>query len=146
MTGRLQGRVALIIGGGSASGRATALTFAQEGAQVVIVDMSVEDGEGTERMVREMGRQAIFVEADASQPGETEALIRKAMDTYGRVDCALDGAGIGRQQGLTAEEIAEVLMHACSVAAQLATVPSVRSSCALSTDPRRGLCGEIRSH
>jgi len=101
MAGLLEGKVALVTGGASGIGRATALAFAREGAKVVIADVAVEDGEETVRMIEESGGKAIFVETDVSQSDQVEALINKAVETYGRLDCVFNNAGIEGEQALT---------------------------------------------
>lgn len=92
MAGRLEGKVALATGGSSGIGRASVLLFAREGARVV-VDVNVSGGEETARMVEEAGGKAIFVKTDVSKALDVEALIGKAVDTYGRLDCAFNNAG-----------------------------------------------------
>ena len=92
---RFEGRVALVTGGGSGIGRAACLAFAREGARVVINDIRAEGGEETLRLVREAGGEGIFVQADVSKAAEVEAMVQKAMDTCGRLDCACNNAGIG---------------------------------------------------
>jgi NAD(P)-dependent dehydrogenase (short-subunit alcohol dehydrogenase family) len=101
MAGRLEGKVALVTGGASGIGRATALALAREGAKVVIADVAVEDGEETVRMIEENGGEAIFVETDVSQPDQVEVLINEAVETYGRLDCAFNNAGIEGEQAPT---------------------------------------------
>ena len=92
---RFEGKVALVTGGGSGIGRATAIAFANEGAKVVIDDINVEGGEETLRMIKSAGGEAIFVKADVSKAAEVEAMVQKAIETYGRLDCAFNNAGIG---------------------------------------------------
>ncbi len=92
---RFEGKVALVTGGGSGIGRAACLAFAREGARVVINDIRAEGGEETLRLVREAGGEGIFVQADVSKAAEVEAMVQKAMDTCGRLDCACNNAGIG---------------------------------------------------
>jgi len=103
MAGRLQGKVALVTGGGSGIGRASALTFAREGAKVVISDIVVAGGEETVRMVKAVGGEATFVKADVSKAAEVEALMKKVVETYGRLDCAFNNAGIEGEIKPTAE-------------------------------------------
>jgi NAD(P)-dependent dehydrogenase (short-subunit alcohol dehydrogenase family) len=92
---RFEGKVALVTGGGSGIGRATSLAFANEGAKVVIDDINVEGGEETLAMVKSAGGEAIFVKANVSKATEVEALVQKAIDTYGRLDYAYNNAGVG---------------------------------------------------
>ena len=70
MAGRLDGKVALVTGGASGIGRATALTFAREGAKLVIADMNEDGGQQTVHMITENGGEAIFVQADVSSASE----------------------------------------------------------------------------
>src|SRR5437764_456909 len=104
MPGRLDGKVALVTGGASGIGRATALAFAREGAKLVIADTSEEGGQQTVHMITEQGGEAIFVTTDVSKAVEVQALISQAITTYGRLDCAHNNAGIsGGLRALTAE-------------------------------------------
>jgi NAD(P)-dependent dehydrogenase (short-subunit alcohol dehydrogenase family) len=105
MPGRLDGKVALVTGAASGIGRATALTFAREGAKLVIADMNEDGGQQTVHMISETGGEAIFVQVDVSTATEVEAMISKAVETYGRLDCAHNNAGIasGGQRAFTAD-------------------------------------------
>ena len=105
MTGRVEGKVALITGGASGIGRATALTFAREGAKLIVADTNEEGGQQTVRLIKENRGDATFVQVDVSQATAVEAMISKIVETYGRLDCAHNNAGIasGRQGALTAE-------------------------------------------
>src|SRR5919198_6678412 len=94
MAGWIAGKVALVTGGGSGIGRASALTFAREGAKVVVADVAVEGGEETVRLIQQRGGEAIFVKADVARAAEVEALVARAVQTYGRLDCAHNNAGI----------------------------------------------------
>jgi NAD(P)-dependent dehydrogenase (short-subunit alcohol dehydrogenase family) len=77
MADRVKGKVALITGGGSGIGRATAMLFAAEGARVVIADYNVEGGERTLRAIKEARGDGIFHGADVANPKEVEALVAK---------------------------------------------------------------------
>lgn len=109
MPGQLDGKVALVTGGASGIGRATALTFAREGAKLIIADLNEDGGQQTVHLITENGGEAIFVQTDVTQATAVEALISKAAETYGRLDCAHNNAGIsglgiaGTQRALTAE-------------------------------------------
>jgi NAD(P)-dependent dehydrogenase (short-subunit alcohol dehydrogenase family) len=99
----MEGKVAIITGGGSGIGRATALAFAQRGVSTVIADILVEEGEQTVQMIRATGGKAVFSKTDVSQPGEVEAMVNQAVDTFGRLDYAFNNAGIEGVQAPTAE-------------------------------------------
>ena len=92
--GQLDGKVALITGAGSGIGRASALAFAREGAKVAVADIVVEGGEETVRMVKEAGGEAFFIKVDVSDAADVEAMVNTVVDTYGRIDCAYNNAGI----------------------------------------------------
>ena len=109
MAGQLTGKVALVTGGASGIGRATALTFAREGAKLIIADLHEDGGHQTVHMITEQGGEAMFVRADVTQAREVEAMISQTVATYGRLDCAHNNAGIsgtgiaGPQRALTAD-------------------------------------------
>ena len=79
MAGLVQGKIALVTGGSSGIGRATALIFAREGAKVVVADVAVEGGEETVRLVNAAGGAAIFVKTDVSKSADGEAMVKKAV-------------------------------------------------------------------
>src|SRR5258705_1614504 len=89
-----EGKVALITGGGSGIGRATALAFAREGAQVVIGNRNVERGEQTVSMIREAGGTAGFQRTDVVVAADVAALVEHAVKTCGHLDVAFNNAGI----------------------------------------------------
>ena len=90
----LEGKVALVTGGGSGIGRATALALAREGAQVVIGNRNVERGEETVSLIREAGGTASFQRTDVVVAAEVEALVEHAVKTCGSLDIAFNNAGI----------------------------------------------------
>ncbi len=96
-------KVALVTGGGNGIGQATALAFAKEGAKVVVIDRDVEAGEGTARMARGMGVEALFVEADVSISAEVGAYVSQTMAVFGRIDCFFNNAGTEGRVALTAD-------------------------------------------
>ncbi|ETW96787.1 MAG: short-chain dehydrogenase [Candidatus Entotheonella factor] len=107
MAGQLQDKVALVTGGASGIGRSTALTFAREGAKLVIADMNEEGGQQTVHMITENGGDATFVQVDVTRAAEVEAMIGKAVETYGRLDCAHNNAGVGSRPRVVLHELPE---------------------------------------
>jgi NAD(P)-dependent dehydrogenase (short-subunit alcohol dehydrogenase family) len=93
--GALDGRVALVTGAGAGIGRASALIFSREGAQVVVADIDDTGGAETVALVAEDGGEATFVHADVSQADQVEAMVQHAVSTFGGLDCALNNAGMG---------------------------------------------------
>lgn len=92
MSGRLQGKVAIVTGGGSGIGRASTLRMAQEGAAVVIADVNGEGGSRTLDMVTDAGGRAHFVQADVTDPAQVNAVVREAASTFGGVHVLLNNA------------------------------------------------------
>jgi len=93
MSGMFQGKVALVTGGASGIGKATALAFAREGAKVVVADWAEDGGIKTTLEIKAAGGQATFVKVDVSKASDVEAMVQKAIDAYGRIDCAHNNAG-----------------------------------------------------
>jgi len=89
-----EGKVALVTGGGSGIGRATALAFAREGAQVVIGNRNVQRGEETVAMIQKAGGTASFKRTDVLITKDIEALVDYAVKTYGGLDLAFNNAGV----------------------------------------------------
>jgi len=101
--GTFEGKVALVTGGSSGIGRATALAFASEGARVVVSDVDARGGEETVARVRERKGQAMFIRADVSKPDQVAMLIANTVSAYGKLDCAFNNAGTEGTMASTAE-------------------------------------------
>jgi NAD(P)-dependent dehydrogenase (short-subunit alcohol dehydrogenase family) len=89
-----QGKVALVTGGTSGIGRAAAIAYAREGANVVVAGRRVAEGEETVRLVRSQGREALFVPTDVAQEAQVKSLIGRTLEQFGRLDFAFNNAGI----------------------------------------------------
>ncbi|MBI3758581.1 MAG: SDR family oxidoreductase [Deltaproteobacteria bacterium] len=99
--------MALVTGGGSGIGRATALILAREGAKIMIADYVPEGGDRTVKLIKEIGGEASFVPTDVAIPSQVEAMVNKTVETYGRIDCAFNNAGIEGRMANTAEATEE---------------------------------------
>jgi NAD(P)-dependent dehydrogenase (short-subunit alcohol dehydrogenase family) len=94
MAGSLQGKVAMITGGGSGIGRAAALRLAREGASVGVLGRTEDNLTDVVEQIRKEGGEAIPLEADVSSPEEMQAATQKLVDRYGRLDIVFANAGI----------------------------------------------------
>ncbi|HEY9626143.1 MAG TPA: SDR family oxidoreductase [Coleofasciculaceae cyanobacterium] len=104
----LQDKVALVTGGTSGIGRATAIAYAQQQAKVVVVGRRIDEGEETVRLIQEAGGEAIFVQADVTKEADVQAMVDKAVDVFGRLDIAFNNAGIiGENSSLVEQTEAE---------------------------------------
>jgi NAD(P)-dependent dehydrogenase (short-subunit alcohol dehydrogenase family) len=92
----LENKVALVTGGTSGIGRATAIAMGAAGAKVVFSDRPDVEGEETAALIRETGAECLFVKSDVSSEADVQALVQKAIATYGKLDCAFNNAGIDR--------------------------------------------------
>ena len=93
MAGRLNGKVALISGGATGMGAASARLFAQEGAKVAIVDRNAKNGRATAEAIASEGGEALFVEADVSEPAEVAAAVETVVASFGAVTVLFNHAG-----------------------------------------------------
>ncbi len=103
MTQQFSGKVALVTGGASGLGRASAIALTREGARVVVSDVMVSEGEATVQMIKQSGGQAIFIKADVTKSGEVEAMVAETVRTFGRLDFALNNAGVDGVRARTAD-------------------------------------------
>lgn len=103
----LNGKVALVTGGGSGIGRETALAFGRAGSKVVVADRNAAAGEQTARLIADTGGEATFVACDVAKASDVESMVKRCVEVYGRLDCAHNNAGIsgsgGAIRGPTAE-------------------------------------------
>jgi len=88
------GRVALVTGAGSGIGRAAAQQLAREGARVAVVDIIAPSCRETAQRIERAGGQALCLPADVSEPAAAAELVRRTVERFGRLDCALNNAGI----------------------------------------------------
>jgi NAD(P)-dependent dehydrogenase (short-subunit alcohol dehydrogenase family) len=94
------GKVVLITGASSGIGRATALAFAAAGARVAFGARRETEGRETVRLIEEQGGEALFVATDVSQPQQMQRLVDTAVTKWGRLDCAVNNAGIEGTPGV----------------------------------------------
>ncbi|MEL7316425.1 MAG: SDR family oxidoreductase [Cyanobacteria bacterium J06559_3] len=99
---QLTGKVALVTGGTSGIGKATAIAFAQAGASVVIAGRRQPEGDAVVSEIQAAGGNAIFVKTDVSEEDQMKALVENAVSTYGRLDIAFNNAGVEGEFGIVA--------------------------------------------
>jgi NAD(P)-dependent dehydrogenase (short-subunit alcohol dehydrogenase family) len=91
---RLKDKVAIITGGGSGIGRASAELFAREGAKVVVADFNEKAGQEAVAAIRQAGGEAIFVPVDVSDSAQVQRLVDTTLQAYGGIDILVNNAGI----------------------------------------------------
>ena len=90
----MQGKTAIITGGGSGFGRETAIKLAQRGANISVVDVSKEQGEETVKLCKQFGTDAIFIEADVSKVEDVKRYVSQTVEHFGKIDLFFNNAGI----------------------------------------------------
>ncbi len=98
MTRDLEGKSALVTGGASGIGRATALAFAREGARVAVADILEDAAQNTVSEIKAMGGQALAIACDVTDDDAVKAMIAATADAFGGLDCAFNNAGIAPYQ------------------------------------------------
>ena len=96
-------KVALITGGTSGIGRATAVAFAEQGANVVISGRREAEGAESLSLIQKAGGQGLFVRGDVGEESEIEALVAKTLERFGQLDFAFNNAGLARSNGFFAK-------------------------------------------
>jgi NAD(P)-dependent dehydrogenase (short-subunit alcohol dehydrogenase family) len=109
MTGILDGKAALVTGGGSGIGRATAIAMAREGARVAVSDLSKEGIDETVALINAAGGQSIAIQGDVTDEAQVANMVARTVAAFGRIDCAFNNAGIaGRSVGPPGQRIHEL--------------------------------------
>src|SRR6476469_9117222 len=98
MAGLLEGKSALVTGGGGGIGRATALAFAREGARVAVADLMAEAAAETAGLIVQTGGEAMSLTGDITSTGLVQAMVNCVVAAFGRLDCAFNNAGIAPWQ------------------------------------------------
>ena len=114
---RLQGKTAVITGGASGMGRATVLRFLAEGANVVIADYNAQTGAETMELAAAQGHaaQARFIKTDVAKEADIEAMLKCALDNFGRLDILFNNAGVGGAIGPITEITVEAFDYTYDV-------------------------------
>jgi NAD(P)-dependent dehydrogenase (short-subunit alcohol dehydrogenase family) len=99
----LNGKIAIVTGGASGIGEATALLYAAQGAKVVVSDIHEPAGNKVVGQIREHGGEAIFIKADVSLPADCQQLVHQTVAAFGRLDISFNNAGIGGEASPIAE-------------------------------------------
>jgi NAD(P)-dependent dehydrogenase (short-subunit alcohol dehydrogenase family) len=94
MTGILDGKIALVTGGASGIGRATAVAMAREGARVAVADRSEESAAATVALINAASHQAIAIGGDVTREADVAAMVARTVSAFGRIDCAFNNAGV----------------------------------------------------
>jgi NAD(P)-dependent dehydrogenase (short-subunit alcohol dehydrogenase family) len=96
MSPGLSGKVAIVTGGSSGIGQATAIELARQGAKVVVAARREPEGEETVEQVKAAGSDGFFIKTDVTKAADVEVLINQTLENYSRLDCVFNNAGAGK--------------------------------------------------
>ena len=105
--GSLDGKVALVTGASSGIGEETALMMARRGAHVVLAARRIDKGLAVEGVIKTAGGSAQFVQTDVTLRGDVESLVEQTLSTFGRLDCAVNNAGIAGPVNVPVADVEE---------------------------------------
>ncbi len=108
---RLEGKNAIVTGGASGIGRASCIRFAEEGANLSVADRNLAGAEETAAAVRKLGRKALAIEVDTSDPARVEAMVDRTVRELGGVDILLAAAGVSHAQYGDGSKIVPLKLH-----------------------------------
>jgi NAD(P)-dependent dehydrogenase (short-subunit alcohol dehydrogenase family) len=108
---RFKNKVCLVTGAGSGIGKATALAFGKEGAKVVVTDINLENAEKTAEILRGGKTEVLVLKVDISNREDVENMVKTTVETFGRLDCAVNCAGIAGPVSLPTHEYPIDLWH-----------------------------------
>lgn len=110
--GQLDGRVAIVTGAGLGIGQAIARRYVEEGARVVVAELSEEQGRAT---AEQLGREALFVRTDASKKESVEAVVKAAVERWGTLDILVNNAWGGGRIGRIEKKTPELMAHGLAI-------------------------------
>ena len=108
---RLKDKVAIITGGASGIGKATAILFAEHGAKIVVADIDEHGANQTVANIRDVGNEAVYVQTDVTISDNTERMVQETVSNYGKLDILLSSAGIAMR--LPVADLPEEDWHRC---------------------------------
>jgi NAD(P)-dependent dehydrogenase (short-subunit alcohol dehydrogenase family) len=100
----LSGKVAIVTGGTSGIGRATAIAYAQQGAKVVVAGRRVEEGQETVQLIKAAGGEALFIQTDVTQEVDVKTMVDRTISVFGRLDIAFNNAGMHGENAVLTEQ------------------------------------------